>query len=259
LEGFCYANQEMNSTIPTISIVIRTLNEAASLEALFKSIRSQQGFSLEQIEIIVVDNQSTDNTPAVVRKYNAKLITLNRSEFTYPKSMNAGVKAATAPLIVLTVGHAKLISPTWLIDGVRHFTSSKVAGVYGPCIPLRQHSWAEWLLYVPGYWLARLRGPHSVRNRSGIMGATNCILRKALWNQHPFDQSYELGGEDGEWARWVLAKGFKIICDTAFSVRHSHHLGFVGVIKQISYWNKLKHPTSFNREALDHRQDINWN
>src|SRR3990167_7071489 len=59
---------------PDISIVIRTRNEATSLERLFEDIHHQR-FSRE-VEVIVVDNESTDSTLEVAHYYGAEIVKL---------------------------------------------------------------------------------------------------------------------------------------------------------------------------------------
>ncbi len=53
-----------------VSIVIPTKNSANFLEACFQSIKNQ---TYKNIEIIVVDNNSTDNTKEIAKKYTNKV------------------------------------------------------------------------------------------------------------------------------------------------------------------------------------------
>ncbi len=55
---------------PLVSIIITTKNEQANIEALLKSIKIQ---SYKNFEIIVVDNNSTDKTKLIAKKYTKKV------------------------------------------------------------------------------------------------------------------------------------------------------------------------------------------
>ena len=51
---------------PLVSIIIPTKNSASTLEACLKSIKNQ---TYKNIEVIVVDNNSADNTKSIARKF----------------------------------------------------------------------------------------------------------------------------------------------------------------------------------------------
>lgn len=55
---------------PLVSVIIPTKNSSRTLEACLVSVKEQ---SYENIEIIVVDNSSTDNTKDIARKYTDKV------------------------------------------------------------------------------------------------------------------------------------------------------------------------------------------
>lgn len=55
---------------PLVSVIITTKNEQNSIERLLDSLRKQ---SLKEFEIIVVDNNSTDNTKLIANRYTKKI------------------------------------------------------------------------------------------------------------------------------------------------------------------------------------------
>jgi len=141
--------------------------------------------------------------------------------------MNVGIKEAKYPVVILTVGHALPVNAEWINSAAKHFSESKVAGVYSTVIPKKPYSISEFFLYYPGFIFNKMRGPFAVKKvGKGVFGATNLAIRKSLWEEHHFEEKYELGGEDTHWAEWALSRGYEIICDTSFAVRHSHHLNF---------------------------------
>lgn len=58
---------------PLVSINTPTYNRAAKLEKCLKSIKMQT-YPQDKIEIIVADDESTDHTQEVAKKYNAKIV-----------------------------------------------------------------------------------------------------------------------------------------------------------------------------------------
>lgn len=63
----------MKYNSPLVSVVITTKNEEKNIESCLKSI-SQQAYAGDKIEMIVVDNNSTDRTREIDRRYiNGKI------------------------------------------------------------------------------------------------------------------------------------------------------------------------------------------
>jgi cellulose synthase/poly-beta-1,6-N-acetylglucosamine synthase-like glycosyltransferase len=82
---------------PDVSIVIPAYNEQRNIEACIKSITSD-GYPLDKLEIIVVDDGSTDLTREVVRKYPVKLLApvhMGKSA-----AMSLGAKSASHEFII---------------------------------------------------------------------------------------------------------------------------------------------------------------
>ena len=249
---------------PSVSVVIRTLNEEKRLRSLLSLLRRQE--YEREVEIIVVDNQSADGTVRASKEFGAKIVTISRNKFSFPRSMNLGAAEATGDILVFTVGHALPKSRRWLKFGLRHFSDKVVAGVYSRVIPHKlpgypKRTWAEIFTYYPAYFHNLIMGVRYIGIDNlgmGVFGATNCALRRELWVKHHFDERFELGGEDGEWAKWVCSEGYKIVCDSKFTVYHSHGLGLFGLIRQLRYWSKLGSPTTFDKNEFSFRQDLDF-
>jgi cellulose synthase/poly-beta-1,6-N-acetylglucosamine synthase-like glycosyltransferase len=114
-------HQRINETLehdpnndPSVSVVIRAFNEAAKLELLFEDIRNQLFSS--GVEIVVVDNGSSDSTAEVAKHHGPQVVTLQQSDFSYPKSLNVGVDAASNDVVLVTVAHARLSN----VHNLRH-------------------------------------------------------------------------------------------------------------------------------------------
>lgn len=72
---YCNKTDEIiNGRDFSISIIIPARNEEKNLENLFNSLNNQ---TAGVKEVILVDDNSTDKTPDIGRKYNAKVISLN--------------------------------------------------------------------------------------------------------------------------------------------------------------------------------------
>lgn len=79
---------------PLVSIIVTTKNESKVLERLLKSIIHQ---TYTQIELIVVDNKSTDSTPKIAKKYTKHVFTFGPER---SAQRNFGAKKATGEYII---------------------------------------------------------------------------------------------------------------------------------------------------------------
>jgi len=87
----------MNSTsYPLISVVIPCFNGETYLADSVDSVLKQ---SYPNIELIVVDDGSTDNSPVVMAQYADKIITVRQANAGLPAARNSGIKIAKGEFI----------------------------------------------------------------------------------------------------------------------------------------------------------------
>lgn len=233
-----------------ITVAVRTLNEASSLEGLLEDIDRQQ--TSGEVEVVVVDNDSSDRTPEVARYYGATVVSLARRDFTYPRSMNLAMDAASHNAVFLTVGHARLSNNQLLNAGGRNLVSNRgeSGGAFGHTLPNANASIYERI--QPAVNLAFRKPTHVKRAGLGVMGATSAVLDKQVWRKMGrFDECYESGGEDTALAAKILDAGMVIEDDPILSVHHSHGLGFINTIKQWQHWlETVKGPIKLDLDKL---------
>ena len=81
----------VSSLAPLFSIIIPTHNRARLLDAALDSVWAQR---LNDFELIVVDDGSTDDTATVLRKYQARLKSLTQQQSGPAAARNAGARHA---------------------------------------------------------------------------------------------------------------------------------------------------------------------
>jgi glycosyltransferase involved in cell wall biosynthesis len=246
---------------PNISLVVRVFNEAAKLERLFEDI-DRQLYSGE-IQIIVVDNCSRDGSAEVAKSHGADVVMLPRSEFTYPRSMNMGVEAASHDLVFLTVAHARLSNTHNLHAGARHFNrSDNTAGAFGTCLPAEGASYLERWAAAGDPTLFLTRPARPIRKCGlGTLGATGAMISKRAWTElGRFDERYQAGGEDTALAKSMLKAGYRVVQEPAMTVHHSHGLGFKDTVKQYINQIATRAPRRFDEQrVLARRPDLRAN
>lgn len=258
-------NESLNddpASDPPISVAVRTFNEAPKLAKILADVRAQDYGG--EVEVVVVDNASTDDTPEIVKDFGARLVNMPRGDFTYPKSMNLAMESASNDLVFLTVAHARLSNRYSLHAGARHFLKNpQVAGVFGKALPNEGASYVErWATSVDNN-LGLARSAQPIKKAGlGTLAGTSAMLSKRIWEQlGRFDQRYETGGEDTALAKLMLESDFRIVFEPALTVHHSHGLGLRDSVKQTMHQlQTVRAPRQFDRrELLERRPDLRAN
>ncbi|HVY75742.1 MAG TPA: glycosyltransferase [Puia sp.] len=117
-----------------VSVIIPARNEALKIGACLNSLLGQD-YPAELMEIVVVNDFSTDDTAAVAQQYSKRVRLLNLMAFTGEQGMNAykkkaietGIAHSSGELIVCTDADCTSGS-NWISSLVQHYQSS------GACI-----------------------------------------------------------------------------------------------------------------------------
>ncbi|MFN5422482.1 MAG: glycosyltransferase, partial [bacterium] len=99
-----------------VTVVVAARNESANIERCIESILAQQ-YPANKIELIIVDDQSTDNTASLVARYHergVKLISITADERSGKKAAIArGIEVASHDLIMTTDADC-IHPPRWI-------------------------------------------------------------------------------------------------------------------------------------------------
>ena len=116
---------------PNISVIIPAYNGAKTIEKVLESIFSQKYDG--NIEVIVVNDHSTDNTLEVVKQYDVTVVN-NEVNIGLAKSVNKGVKKAKYDIACIIHEDTVLIDSEWFKKLVPYLMEDDVAIVTSPVI-----------------------------------------------------------------------------------------------------------------------------
>ena len=120
---------------PQVSIIVRTKNEEKYIKHCLEKIKQQK---FKNLEVIIVDNYSTDLTIKKALQFTKKIIKIKN--FTPGKAINEGVKVAKGNIIVVLSAHCVPVTNNWLNNLIKDLKDKKVAGVYGRQEPMKYTS-----------------------------------------------------------------------------------------------------------------------
>ncbi|MEN8245295.1 MAG: mycofactocin biosynthesis glycosyltransferase MftF [Thermodesulfobacteriota bacterium] len=115
-------------TLPFVSVVIPVYNRPHDMAACLDSLLKLD-YPKDKLEVIVVDDASTDETPDVVSRYPVKMI-MNQKNRQAPYCRNLGAARARGDILAF-IDSDCLADRTWLGELVPAFKDPKIAAVGG--------------------------------------------------------------------------------------------------------------------------------
>lgn len=112
-----------------LSVVIVTYNRGNDLKESLKAILE---LNIPPLEIIVVDSNSTDSTPQIVRNYPVRFINIKQKSMVVAR--NVGWRQSKGDIVAFIDDDA-IVSKTWSKYILEPFRDKKVGGVVGRVIP----------------------------------------------------------------------------------------------------------------------------
>lgn len=176
-----------------ISVVIRNKNQATALSFLLKNLTER--YATDIAEIIVIDNQSLDDSEAVTKLYGARFVSIE--VFSYGGSANLAAQEATHPIVVIFSAHSYPVSHDFFqLIKEKMQANPNLAGLR--CL----HSTNDYRNYINKV------SAQTDPNKSGVI-FSGSAFSKAVWIKYPFREDVATF-EDKEWSKRVLEKGYEI-------------------------------------------------
>lgn len=196
-----------------ISLIVRAKNEERWLGRCLTAARLQDR---TDVEILVVDNESTDRTCAIARKFGCRVLSISDRDFRFGRALNLGIEAARGELVAILSGHCIPAHDRWLTALATHFSDPRVVGVYGRQIPLPDSDPFDKRDLWTTFGVER-----RVQRTDYFFHNANSMIRRAAWLDHKFADDIN-GVEDRDWAKKILARGFRIVYEPLAAVHHHH-------------------------------------
>jgi GT2 family glycosyltransferase len=217
--------RDLDFNWPSISVVICAHNAAATLD---ECLRHTCSLDYPGLEVLVVDDGSTDSTPQIVRRYpGVRLVQIDHGGLAAAR--NAGVEAATGELVAYLDSDA-FPTQEWPYYLALAFDGPDVGGAGGPNIPpYDEPPGAEVVARAPG-------GPVQVLfsddRAEHVPGCNMAFWKLVLTEIGGFDPVYTKAGDDVDACWKILNRDWKIGFHPAALVWHRRRQGLGNYLRQ---------------------------
>lgn len=215
-----------------ISVILCTYNRAALLANALQSVEQIAVPPSLRWELILVDNNSDDETRQVadarIQKGHIPLRYLFERRQGKSFALNTGIEAARGDILAFTDDDA-LVDPNWLRELQRAFAQFDCVGIGGRILPVWKDPCPSWLSDEPFLMavLACLDLGHAPRRMTTPPYGANMAFRKWAFEKYGTFRT-DLGptkgqlirGEDSEFCRRLLDAGETLMYAPAAVVRH---------------------------------------
>ena len=116
--------------MPLVSVLVAVHNDASHVEAAVESVLRQ---TLDDFELVVVDDASTDETPALLSKYKQVVVLRNDEQLGLAASLNRGLDAAQGRYVA-RLDSDDVALPHRLERQVAHISSDGRLAVVGSAV-----------------------------------------------------------------------------------------------------------------------------
>jgi GT2 family glycosyltransferase len=192
-----------------LSFVVPVLNDAKRLAICLEAIGTNRHASAT-LEVIVVDNGSTDESASVARSRGARV--LDAPESNVADMRNRGAALATGEILAF-VDADNVIGSDWISPPLRHLSRPDVAAVGALCLAPASGTWVQ-----TAYDRIRSR-PSGVREVEWL-GAGNLAVRRNVFLEiGGFDTSLETC-EDVDLCNRMRHAGYRLLSDSDLTNIH---------------------------------------
>lgn len=199
-----------------ISVIIPVKNGEKTLAACLRAVQAQRGLH-QAVEVIVVDDGSTDGTPAIAREQDVQVI--SQPNLGPAAARNAGARAARGEILAFTDADCEP-APDWLAQISAPFQDPAVIGVKGAYRTRQRQAAARFVQQEYEAKYARLASQATI----DFIDTYSAAYRRDIFLKNQgFDPAFPVPSvEDQEFSFRLARKGYRLVFAPAAVVYHQH-------------------------------------
>ncbi|WP_417225852.1 glycosyltransferase [Amphritea sp.] len=197
------------------SVIIRTLNEEKYLHELLTAIYAQKCDRVG-LEVVIVDSGSTDNTLHIAEEFGCRITYIDKSEFTFGRSLNIGCEFSTGDFLVFISGHCIPTSTEWLDNLCSPLIDHECSYSYGRQVGRDTTKYSEQCHF--NKWFPEY---NKIPQKGFFCNNANAAVTRSAWELLRFDEALT-GLEDMHLAKRLITQGYSIAYISEAPVYHIH-------------------------------------
>ncbi len=236
--------------MPKVSVIVLNWNGKKFLKNCLDSLRK---LTYSSLEVIVVDNNSTDGSQGFVKKNYQKVVLIeNKENYGFAKGNNIGFEAATGDYILI-LNNDTVITPNFLGPLIKDFEDNPTIACLQPQIRLSKNK--ELLdgvgafltftgfLYHFGYLKDRMQAKYNKKMKIfSAKGACMLLRRKAIEKVGLFDEDFFIFFEETDLCFRLWLAGYSVVYEPESII---YHLGGGDTASSNSYQYEKRAYLSF--------------
>lgn len=235
----------------SVSVVVPIRNAARTLPFCLAAL---ERLVPQPLEVLLVDNGSTDGSPALLRTFACKHASRGVRIVEEPRpgisaARNAGIRAARGEVLAWTDSDCAP-HPSWLRHLIAPFADPTVGGVAGRVLPAPAGSTVE--LFCGLYTFQTPDQPARHRRWTpwggGYAGANFAVRRAVVQELGGYDEDIIYGGDDYDLCARLYSRGYAITYTPEAQVCHYHRATLRGMLRQAFGFGR-SHPYLIRRHA----------
>jgi len=246
---------------PSVAFIVPARDEALMIGETIMAIADAAAAYPGEVEAIVVENGSSDETAAVVRDAFGCCPLLDSHLFECPplgksRALNVGLARSRAEIIV-RIDADTLVSPDLLVKAMPHFWDAEVGGVGVLPLPRENNGWIAHMRAIETYYGAAFkRVAQNVADCVTVLpGATVAYRRSILIQLGGFAEG--VNGEDADITVRVGRLGYRIVADWRVRTYTDVPRNLSQLREQRMRWSRgLYHMIGRNRSAISMGQGL---
>ncbi|MGA9416545.1 MAG: glycosyltransferase [Terriglobales bacterium] len=218
-----------------VTVIVCTYNRCQSLAKALDSVASSVLPESVEWEVLVVDNNSKDQTAAIVnefsRRHPGRFHYLFEARQGKSHALNSGIRQARGEVLAF-MDDDVTVGPTWLRTLTAPLNNGEWAGVGGRILPAQSFSPPSWLPTKGRYSMVGMLALFDLGDQPGQLNqppfGTNMAFPRRVFSKYggfrtdmgPCPGS-EIRNEDTEFGRRLLAAGERLRYEPAAIVYHA--------------------------------------